>query len=55
MLLMSSLQLLSFLGGWLPILNIAPFTLLPGVFWFSFKLVFRGNFFYYDESLITKI
>ena len=26
-----------FLGGWLPPLNIAPFTLVPGIFWFLLK------------------
>ena len=29
-----------FLGGWLPPLNIVPFTLVPGVIWFLLKLAF---------------
>ncbi|HKD46323.1 MAG TPA: NADH-quinone oxidoreductase subunit NuoH [Rhizomicrobium sp.] len=29
-----------FLGGWLPPLNIAPFTMVPGVIWFLLKLAF---------------
>jgi NADH-quinone oxidoreductase subunit H len=29
-----------FLGGWLPPLNIMPFTLVPGVIWFLLKLAF---------------
>ncbi|HEX2593717.1 MAG TPA: NADH-quinone oxidoreductase subunit H, partial [Rhizomicrobium sp.] len=29
-----------FLGGWLPPLNIAPFTLVPGIIWFVLKILF---------------
>jgi NADH-quinone oxidoreductase subunit H len=29
-----------FLGGWLPPLNVVPFTLVPGVIWFLLKLAF---------------
>ena len=29
-----------FLGGWAPIINIAPFTWIPGVFWFLGKVLF---------------
>ncbi len=29
-----------FLGGWLPPLNIVPFTMVPGVIWFLLKLAF---------------
>ena len=29
-----------FLGGWLPPLNIVPFTLVPGIIWFLLKLGF---------------
>ena len=35
---MCSLTTILFLGGWLPPFNVAPFTWLPGVFWFVFKL-----------------
>lgn len=38
--LMCSLIVILFLGGWFPIINILPFTLLPGVFWFSLKTLF---------------
>ena len=54
MLLMSSLATTLFLGGWLPILNIAPFTLLPGVFWFSFKLVLGVIFFIMMRALLPR-
>jgi len=37
-LLMCALTTVLFLGGWLPPLDIAPFTWIPGVFWFVFKL-----------------
>ncbi len=38
MLLISALTVLMFLGGWQPPLEIAPFTWLPGFFWFFGKL-----------------
>lgn len=37
MILMSSLTVLFFLGGWLSPINLPPFTWLPGCFWFGFK------------------
>ena len=37
-LLMCALTTILFLGGWLPPIDIAPFTWLPGVFWFVAKL-----------------
>lgn len=40
MILMCSLIVILFFGGWLPILNILPFNMLPNWFWFSFKVVF---------------
>lgn len=40
MILMCSLMVILFFGGWLPIINILPFTLLPNWFWFSIKIVF---------------
>jgi NADH-quinone oxidoreductase subunit H len=38
MLLMSSLTTILFFGGWLPILNIIPFTFVPGPVWFGGKI-----------------
>jgi NADH-quinone oxidoreductase subunit H len=38
--LLCGLMSVLFLGGWLPPLNIAPFTLVPGVIWFLLKLGF---------------
>ena len=40
MLLMSSLISTLFLGGWLPLFNFLPFTLLPGPFWLGIKVYF---------------
>jgi len=37
---MCALATILFLGGWLPPLDIAPFTWVPGVVWFSLKLLF---------------
>jgi len=40
MLLISSLISTLFLGGWLPLFNFLPFTLLPGPFWLGIKVYF---------------
>jgi len=40
MILMSTLTVILFLGGWLPPFNIAPFTWLPGPIWFALKIIF---------------
>jgi NADH-quinone oxidoreductase subunit H len=37
---MCALTTVLFLGGWLPPLDIAPFTWIPGIFWFIAKVVF---------------
>jgi NADH-quinone oxidoreductase subunit H len=39
-LLMSSLSVVLFLGGWLPPISFVPFIWLPSYWWFSLKLVF---------------
>ena len=40
MLLMSALSAILFLGGWLPILDIFPFTFISGSIWFGLKIGF---------------
>ncbi|HEX5958925.1 MAG TPA: NADH-quinone oxidoreductase subunit NuoH [Hyphomicrobiaceae bacterium] len=40
---MCALTTIMFLGGWLPPVDVAPFNLVPGVIWFTLKLV--GVFF----------
>lgn len=40
MILMSGMTVTLFMGGWLPIIDIAPFNWIPGVFWFVGKTAF---------------
>jgi len=61
MILIAALTVLMFLGGWLPPLEVAPFTWLPGLFWFGAKtsavafffLWFRATFprYRYDQIM----
>ena len=37
MILMSGIATILFLGGWLPIIDVAPFNWIPGIFWFMAK------------------
>jgi len=37
---MCAMATILFLGGWLPPFNVAPFTWVPGVFWFTLKALF---------------
>ena len=37
---MCALTTILFLGGWLPPVDVRPFTWVPGIFWFALKLVF---------------
>lgn len=40
MILMSAMGTILFLGGWLPPLDMAPFTWIPGIIWFFLKISF---------------
>ncbi len=40
MILMSAMTTILFLGGWLPIVDIAPFNWIPGPIWFALKIAF---------------
>lgn len=40
MIMMSGLVTLLFLGGWLPIYDVAPLNMIPGVVWFALKVAF---------------
>jgi NADH-quinone oxidoreductase subunit H len=40
MILMSSLLVILFLGGWLPLINIYILNIIPGFFWFFIKVIF---------------
>jgi NADH-quinone oxidoreductase subunit H len=45
MILMSGLTVILFMGGWLPVLDILPFNLIPGPIWFGLKsLIFVALF-----------
>jgi len=38
MILLCALTTILFLGGWLPIVDVAPFNWIPGIFWFAGKV-----------------
>ena len=38
MILMSAMGSILFLGGWLPLFPVAPFTWVPGIVWFALKI-----------------
>ena len=54
MLLMSSVSVVLFLGGWLPALNLFPLYYLPGSFWFSLKLLFGVFFFILTRAALPR-
>jgi NADH-quinone oxidoreductase subunit H len=54
MLLMSSFISILFLGGWLPLFNIYPLHLLPGSFWFSFKVLLGVFFFILTRATLPR-
>ena len=54
MLLMSSFAAVLFLGGWLPLFNILPFTLLPGSFWLSLKISIGALFFIVTRATLPR-
>lgn len=54
MLIMSSISSVLFLGGWLPLLNLFPFSFLPGSFWFSLKVVFGVFFFILTRATLPR-
>ena len=40
MILMSAMTVILFLGGWLPLFDIYPLNIIPGVIWFTVKIMF---------------
>lgn len=54
MLLMSTFSSLLFLGGWLPLINIFPLTLLPGSFWLSIKIILGVIFFILTRAALPR-
>ena len=61
MILMSAMTVILFLGGWLPPFDIFPFNVVPGIIWFTLKIIFvlflfiwvRGTFprYRYDQLM----
>ena len=51
---MCAMTTILFLGGWLPPLNIAPFTLIPGVVWFMLKVAFVFYLFSMVKALVPR-
>ena len=61
MILMSAMTVILFLGGWLPLFDIYPLNIIPGVIWFIVKIMFvlflflwvRGTFprYRYDQLM----
>ena len=61
MILMSAMTVILFLGGWLPPFDIFPFIVVPGIIWFTAKIIFvlflfiwvRGTFprYRYDQLM----
>jgi NADH-quinone oxidoreductase subunit H len=51
---MCALLTVLFFGGWLPPVNIAPFTLVPGVIWFTLKVSFFFFFFAMVKAFVPR-
>jgi len=52
--LMCALTTILFLGGWLPPLNMAPFTFVPGIIWFALKTAFVFFMFAMVKSIVPR-
>lgn len=54
MILMSAMASILFLGGWLPPVNIAPFTWVPGFVWFALKIAFMLFLFLWVRATVPR-
>lgn len=54
MLLMSAITATLFLGGWLPIIDIAPFNQIPGIVWFLVKILFMAFVFLWVRATVPR-
>jgi NADH-quinone oxidoreductase subunit H len=52
--LMCAMTTILFLGGWLPPLDILPFTIVPGVVWFFLKMAFIFFLFSMVKALVPR-
>ena len=53
-LLMCALGSILFLGGWLSPIDVYPFNLIPGVFWFIFKILFLFILFALVKAIVPR-
>ncbi len=51
---MCAMGTILFLGGWLPPVKMAPFTWLPGVFWFTLKALFMFFLFAMAKAIVPR-
>jgi len=51
---MCALTTILFLGGWLPPIDVAPFTWVPGIVWFLIKLVFVFFMFAMVKAMVPR-
>jgi NADH-quinone oxidoreductase subunit H len=51
---MCAIGTILFLGGWLPPFPVAPFTWLPGIFWFILKLTFLFFLFAMAKAIVPR-
>lgn len=54
MILIAALTVLMFLGGWLPLIEVAPFNWLPGIFWFGLKTAAVSFFFLWFRATFPR-
>ena len=54
MILIAALTALLFLGGWQPLFDFAPFTLIPAFFWFAGKTAFVAFFFLWFRATFPR-
>ncbi len=52
--LMCAMTTILFLGGWLPIVDVAPFNWIPGVIWFMLKTVFVFFMFAMVKAIVPR-
>jgi NADH-quinone oxidoreductase subunit H len=54
MILMSAMTTILFLGGWLPIVDVAPFNWIPGIVWFAGKTALVLFFFLWVRATFPR-
>ena len=51
---MCAMATILFLGGWLPLFPVAPFTWIPGVIWFALKVLFMFFLFAMVKAIVPR-